>query len=94
MLEARGEVERFADLLSHRARPSEVVTWRRAMAASARLLARPGCDRRSVLREFAALGAESVGRTLRNRLHRYEPAPRAHAGTAATDPEGGLADIA
>src|SRR5438128_206663 len=57
-LRDRGKTDLFLDLLSHRARPSRVLTPPRLVKATARLLARRGSDRRAVLREVASLAAE------------------------------------
>jgi flavin-dependent dehydrogenase len=67
-LEAQGKLDQFFDILSHRARPSKVFTPPRLLAATARVLARRGCERRAVLRE---LGRLTMQDTRRRRLNRH-----------------------
>ena len=56
----RGKLDPFLDLFNHRSMPSKVLTPPRLAGATARLLARGGCDRRAVLGEVGALIAEDV----------------------------------
>jgi len=64
----RGKVDSFNDLFNHRSVPSEVLTPPRLLGATARLLARGGCDRRALLGEVRGLVAED---TRRKRLARH-----------------------
>jgi flavin-dependent dehydrogenase len=61
---AQGKMDLFLDLLTHRSRPSKVLTPPRLLAATGRLLARPGCDRRALLAEVVSLVASDARRTL------------------------------
>jgi flavin-dependent dehydrogenase len=70
-LHKRGQIDRFLDLLSHRASPSEVLTPPHLLKATGRLLARRGSHRRSVLREVAGLGREEVRRRRLNKRPAY-----------------------
>ena len=65
-LEARGELDQFMNLFSHRAEPSRVLTPARLLGATTRLLGRRTTDRHKVLTEVRALVAEDA----RRRLHR------------------------
>jgi hypothetical protein len=59
----QGKIGTFLDLFySHRSRPSQVFTPPRLLGATARLLARPGCDRRALLGEVGTLLAEDFQR--------------------------------
>ena len=74
----QGKIGTFLDLFySHRARPSQVFTPPRLLGATARLLARRGCDRRALLGEVGTLLAEDFQRKRLNRQPVY-----AVAGTA------------
>jgi 2-polyprenyl-6-methoxyphenol hydroxylase-like FAD-dependent oxidoreductase len=64
----RGKQDSFSDLFNHRSTPSKVVTPPRILGATARLLARRGCDRRALLREVGGLVAED---TRRKRLAKH-----------------------
>jgi len=50
----QGQLDSFLDLFNHRSAPSKVLTPPRLAGATARLLARDGCDRRAVLGEVGA----------------------------------------
>ena len=64
----QGKIGTFLDLFySHRSRPSQVFTPPRLLGATARLLARPGCDRRALLGEVGTLLAEDFQRKRLNR---------------------------
>ncbi len=52
---AQGKIDLFLNLFAHRSRPSEVFSPPRLLGATGRLLARPGCERRALLREVGAL---------------------------------------
>lgn len=85
-LQAHGEASLFLELLSHRVRPTEVLTPQRVAAATGRALARKGADRRAFLGELGALGARELRRRWLNLRPAYErsPAPaRAEAGALA-----------
>jgi flavin-dependent dehydrogenase len=73
-LSARGTAAAVLEVTSNRARPSEVLTPPRLLAATGRLLARPGVDRRRVLRETGTLLREDTRRRVRNRRPVYAPA--------------------
>jgi 2-polyprenyl-6-methoxyphenol hydroxylase-like FAD-dependent oxidoreductase len=64
----QGKQDSFSDLFNHRSTPSKVVTPPRILGATARLLARRGCDRRALLREVGGLIAQD---TRRKRLARH-----------------------
>ena len=72
-LEERGKLDSFLDLFNHRSVPSKVLTPPRLAAATARLLARRGCDRRALLGEVGALLAEDVRRKRLARHPHYVP---------------------
>jgi 2-polyprenyl-6-methoxyphenol hydroxylase-like FAD-dependent oxidoreductase len=74
-LQAQGKIGQFMEMLNHRLRPSELLTRSRTLGATGRLLARPGCDRRAILRELGGLIAEDTRRRLLNRRPDYA-APR------------------
>jgi flavin-dependent dehydrogenase len=66
-LYARGKMDHFLDLLSHRARPSEVLTVSRTLEATGRLLPRPHVDRRALLGEMGELMRSEARRRWVNR---------------------------
>ena len=72
-LEAQGKLGLFLDLLTHRTRPSHVLTPPRLLGATVRLLARSGCDRRALLREVGSLVATDAHRKRLNRRPAYAP---------------------
>ena len=74
-LNERGEAGAVLEVTSNRAQPSEVLTPPRVLAATGRLLARPGSDRRRVLRETGTLLREETRRRVRNRRPVYAPPP-------------------
>jgi flavin-dependent dehydrogenase len=88
---AQGKIDRFLDLLTHRSRPSEVLTPARLFGATGRLMARRGCDRRALLGEVSRLIAVDARRRLLGRRPRYaaserkapEPGDRLPASRAA-----------
>ena len=69
----RGKVDSFNDLFNHRSVPSKVMSPPRLLGATARLLARRGCDRRALLREMRPLGAENARRKRLARHPDYVP---------------------
>jgi 2-polyprenyl-6-methoxyphenol hydroxylase-like FAD-dependent oxidoreductase len=75
----QGKIGTFLDLFySHRSRPSQVFTPPRLLGATARLLARRGCNRRALLGEVVTLLAEDMQRKRLNRKPVYAagaPAP-------------------
>jgi flavin-dependent dehydrogenase len=71
---AQGRIDLFLDLFAHRSRPSEVFTPMRLLGATARLLARRGCDRRALLCEVGALAAEDARRKRLSRGPAYAAA--------------------
>ena len=58
----RGKLDSFTDLFNHRSIPSKVLSPPRVLAATARLLARGGCDRRALLGEVGGLIAQDARR--------------------------------
>jgi 2-polyprenyl-6-methoxyphenol hydroxylase-like FAD-dependent oxidoreductase len=66
-LVAQHKTDAFLDVLNHRKRPSKVLTPPRLLGATSRLLIRPGCDRRGLLRELRELVAEDAHRKRLNR---------------------------
>jgi flavin-dependent dehydrogenase len=82
----RGQLDSFIDLLNHRSVPSQVLTPPRLAGATARLLARRGCDRRALLAEVGALIAADSRRKRLARHPRYAPArTSADAGPTEVD---------
>lgn len=79
---AHDRIDQFLDLLTHRRRPSQVLSPPRLVGATTRLLARRGTDRRAVLREVGGLFAEDTRRRRMNRRPAY-----AAGATAAPDAE-------
>lgn len=71
------KIDVLMNLFTHRSRPSEVFTPARLLGATGRLLMRPGCQRRKLLREVGALMALDLRRRRLNRWPVY-----AAAGTA------------
>jgi 2-polyprenyl-6-methoxyphenol hydroxylase-like FAD-dependent oxidoreductase len=70
-LEAQGKLGLFLDLLTHRTRPSHVLTPPRLIGATGRLLIRRGCDRQALLREVRSLIAADARRKRHNRRPTY-----------------------
>jgi 2-polyprenyl-6-methoxyphenol hydroxylase-like FAD-dependent oxidoreductase len=68
---AQGKIDLFLNLFAHRSRPSEVFSPARLLGATARLLARRGCDRRALMREVGVLVAEDARRKRLNRRPAY-----------------------
>jgi flavin-dependent dehydrogenase len=87
---AQGKIDLFLDLLTHRTKPSQVLTPPRLLGATGRLLGRKGCDRRALLREVGSLIATDAHRKRLNRRPIYAPnGTTADAGTTElTDPLG------
>jgi 2-polyprenyl-6-methoxyphenol hydroxylase-like FAD-dependent oxidoreductase len=82
----RGQLDSFVDLLNHRSAPSQVLTPPRLAGATARLLARRGCDRRALLAEVGALIATENRRKRLARHPSYVPLETAtDAGPAEVD---------
>ena len=69
----QGKLGSFIDLFNHRSAPSKVLTPPRSLAATARLLARGGRDRRALLGEVGALVAEDIRRERLARHPQYVP---------------------
>jgi flavin-dependent dehydrogenase len=87
-LDSQGQGGTVLEINNHRLRPSQVLTPPRALRATARALARPGADRRAVLRELRdALAGEMRRRWLRRRPE-YVDDPQAHADAGPTEVEG------
>ncbi len=73
---ARGELAPLINLFSHRGKPAQVLTPPRLAAAMGRVFARPGCDRRALLREIGGLVALNARRQRQYRWPVYEQAGR------------------
>ena len=69
----RGQLDQFLDLFNHRSAPSKVLTPPRLLAATGRLLARRGCDRRALLGEVGGLVAQDAQRKRLARHPNYVP---------------------
>jgi flavin-dependent dehydrogenase len=69
-LHEHDQVDRFVDLLNHRAKPSEVLTPSRLLKATARVLARQG-NRLRTLREVATLAGDDMRRRRLNHRPAY-----------------------
>ena len=69
----RGKLDSFTDLFNHRSVPSKVLSPPRVLAATARLLARGGCDRRALLGEVGGLIAQDARRKRLARHPHYVP---------------------
>ena len=69
----RGKLDPFLDLFNHRTTPSKVLTPPRLLAATGRLLARRGCDRRALLGEVGGLIAQDAQRKRLARHPNYVP---------------------
>jgi 2-polyprenyl-6-methoxyphenol hydroxylase-like FAD-dependent oxidoreductase len=83
---AQGKVDLLTNLFTHRSRPSQVFTPQRLLSATGRLLLTPGCDRRALLGEVAALVAEDRRRRRLNREPIYADASAAQdAGATEVD---------
>lgn len=73
-LAEQGKIDLYTNLFAHRVMPSQVLTAPRVLGATGRLLARPGHDRRALLREVTALVAEDTRRKRLNRRPAYAAA--------------------
>jgi len=69
----RGKMGSFLELFNHRTTPAKVLTPPRLAGATARLLARRGCDRRALLAQVGALIAEDIRRKRLARHPHYAP---------------------
>ncbi len=82
----RGKIDILTNLFTHRSRPSQVFTPPRLLSATSRLLMRPGCRRRELLRQVGALIAADIRRKRLNRRHAYVTAGTAlDAGPTEVD---------
>jgi hypothetical protein len=80
------KIDLFLDLLTHRTKPSQVLTPPRLLGATGRLLARSGGRRPAVLREVGSLIATDARRRRLNRRPEYAPAGRStDAGATEVD---------
>jgi flavin-dependent dehydrogenase len=79
---AQDRIDLFLDLLTHRSRPSRVLSPSRLIGATERLLARPGCDRSALLGEVASFVATDARRRLLNVRRVYAPGTDASAAGA------------
>jgi flavin-dependent dehydrogenase len=68
-----GRIGQFLDLLTHRSKPSQVLTPPRVLGATGRLLARTGTDRRALMRELGSLIINDARRRRRNERPAYDP---------------------
>jgi hypothetical protein len=64
-------INQYMDLFTQRSRPSQVFSPARLLGATGRLLMRPGCERRALLREVKTLVAEDARRKRLNRRPAY-----------------------
>ena len=69
-LYAKGQIERFLELFSHRRKPSRVLNPARLVGSAGRLML-AHADRHAVLNEVRELVAENVRRQMLNRRHAY-----------------------
>jgi len=87
----QGKTDSFADLFNHRSAPSKVLTPPRILAATGRLLARRGCDRRALLREVGGLIAQDTRRKRLARHPHYVPLETsAEAGPTEVEDENAV----
>jgi 2-polyprenyl-6-methoxyphenol hydroxylase-like FAD-dependent oxidoreductase len=88
----RGKMGSFLELFNHRSTPAKVLTPPRLAGATARLLARRGCDRRALLAEVGALIAEDIRRKRLARHPHYAPleTPVDTAPAAPEDDDAGV----
>jgi hypothetical protein len=85
----QGKIEMLTNLFTHRSRPSQVFTPPRLLGATGRLLVRPGCQRRKLLREVGTLLAADVRRKRLNRRPVYAATGAAlDAGPTEVDSRG------
>jgi 2-polyprenyl-6-methoxyphenol hydroxylase-like FAD-dependent oxidoreductase len=83
---AQGKIDLFLDLLTHRTRPSRVLTPARLLGATGRLAAQKGCDRPALLTEVASVIATDAHRKLLNRRPAYAAeADASDAGATEVD---------
>ncbi|HMD91104.1 MAG TPA: hypothetical protein VKG80_00530 [Trebonia sp.] len=87
-LHEQGKLDLFIDLFNHRSTPSKVLTPPRLLGATARLLARGGCDRRAPLREVGGLVAQDTKRKRLAKHPQYVPL-EASVDAGATEVESG-----
>jgi 2-polyprenyl-6-methoxyphenol hydroxylase-like FAD-dependent oxidoreductase len=83
---AQGKIDILTNLFTHRSRPSQVFSPSRLLGATGRLLVRPGCRRRELLREVGALISADIHRKRLNRRPAYVAAT-ACADAAPTEVE-------
>ncbi len=87
----QGKIDMVMNLFTHRSRPSRVITPARLVGATGRLLARPGCERRKLLRAVGTLIAEDVSRKRLNRRPVYAAAGTGlDAGATEVEGSGGV----
>jgi hypothetical protein len=84
-LNDHGKAGLFLELLSHRARPSQILSPPRVLGATGRLLARDGIDRRALLSEIGSLGARDLRRRWLNRRRAYAAEEREPSSGATGD---------
>ena len=73
-----GEIDQLVEVFSHRRMPAQVLTPARLLMAAGRLLARPGYDRRALLREIRTLAAVNARRQRMNWRPAYADDRLAH----------------
>jgi 2-polyprenyl-6-methoxyphenol hydroxylase-like FAD-dependent oxidoreductase len=91
---AQGKFDLVLDLQNHRTKPSKVLTPPRLLAATARLLARRGTDRRALLREVGGLVGDDVRRRRLNKRPVYADASPAAKDAGPTEIEDNAAAAA
>jgi 2-polyprenyl-6-methoxyphenol hydroxylase-like FAD-dependent oxidoreductase len=80
-IERSGRFDRLIDIFAHRALPSRVLTPPQLLATTAAMLVRRGCDRRTLVRDFAQLVVTDTWRKqLRRRPVYVDAAAHADAG--------------
>jgi flavin-dependent dehydrogenase len=70
-LQAQGQADLVLETVSHRRKPSRLMTPPRVLTAAGRLLRRGGADRAAMLRETGTLLARDMRRRWRNRRPAY-----------------------
>lgn len=89
----QGKIDILTNLFTHRSRPSQVFTPPRLLSATGRLLARPACQRRKLLRNVRTLVTADVRRRRLNRRPAYAPAGAA-LDAGPTEVDSGIAPSA
>jgi flavin-dependent dehydrogenase len=90
-LQARGKLDQVFQIQNHRMEPSQVLTPPRLLGATARVLARPGTDRRAVLSEVGKLMSDDLKRRRLNRKPVFADESPATADAGPTEIEDNAA---